>query len=139
VRGLAAKIKGAGLDIVPGMGHDLPLPLLRRVAEGIAVNAARVRCASRALLTCPGTKDPLIRLIPVAAEVADFRCGGTNPSIVALQREPPGTRDFLAGISNRATKVPLAASITWSTLCTVASKRPPPTATNTAALVPGLT
>jgi hypothetical protein len=28
-------------DIVPGMGHDLPLPLLPRIAEGIAQNAGR--------------------------------------------------------------------------------------------------
>jgi hypothetical protein len=28
-------------DIVPGMGHDLPLPLLPRIAEGIVQNAAR--------------------------------------------------------------------------------------------------
>jgi pimeloyl-ACP methyl ester carboxylesterase len=38
---LVAKIPGAVADIVPGMGHDLPLPLLPRVAEGIAQNAAR--------------------------------------------------------------------------------------------------
>jgi hypothetical protein len=30
-------------DIVPGMGHDLPLPLLPRIAEGIARNAERAR------------------------------------------------------------------------------------------------
>ena len=29
------------LDIVPGMGHDLPLALLPRFVEGIAQNAAR--------------------------------------------------------------------------------------------------
>jgi pimeloyl-ACP methyl ester carboxylesterase len=39
---LVAKIPGAVADIVPGMGHDLPLLLLPRVAEGIAQNAARV-------------------------------------------------------------------------------------------------
>lgn len=38
---LGAKIPGAVVDVVPGMGHDLPLPLLPRIAEGIAVNAAR--------------------------------------------------------------------------------------------------
>lgn len=38
---LIAKIGGAQADIVAGMGHDLPLPLLPRVAEGIALNAAR--------------------------------------------------------------------------------------------------
>jgi pimeloyl-ACP methyl ester carboxylesterase len=39
---LASKIPGAVVDIVPGMGHDLPLVLLPRIAEGIADNAARV-------------------------------------------------------------------------------------------------
>jgi pimeloyl-ACP methyl ester carboxylesterase len=38
---LVQKIPGAVADIVPGMGHDLPLPLLPRIAEGIAQNAAR--------------------------------------------------------------------------------------------------
>ena len=38
---LVRKIPGAVVDIVPGMGHDLPLPLLPRIAEGIAANAAR--------------------------------------------------------------------------------------------------
>ena len=38
---LAARIAGARLDIVPGMGHDLPQQLLPRFAEAIASNAAR--------------------------------------------------------------------------------------------------
>ena len=38
---LAHRIAGARLDIVPGMGHDLPLQLLPRFAEGIGSNAAR--------------------------------------------------------------------------------------------------
>ncbi|MCU0920318.1 MAG: alpha/beta fold hydrolase [Burkholderiaceae bacterium] len=38
---LVQKIPGAVADIVPGMGHDLPLPLLPRIAEGIVHNAAR--------------------------------------------------------------------------------------------------
>ena len=38
---VAAAIPGARFVLVPGMGHDLPLPLLPRVAEGIAQNAAR--------------------------------------------------------------------------------------------------
>lgn len=38
---LATCIRGAGIDIVPGMGHDLPAALLARFAEGIARNAAR--------------------------------------------------------------------------------------------------
>lgn len=38
---LASKIGSAELDLVPGMGHDLPLPLLPRIADGIAQNAAR--------------------------------------------------------------------------------------------------
>lgn len=42
---LAAKIRGAKLDIVPGMGHDLPLELLPRIAADIAEIAG---AASRA-------------------------------------------------------------------------------------------
>jgi pimeloyl-ACP methyl ester carboxylesterase len=38
---LVRKIPGAMADIVPGMGHDLPLPLLPRIAEGIVQNAGR--------------------------------------------------------------------------------------------------
>jgi pimeloyl-ACP methyl ester carboxylesterase len=38
---LAARISGAVADIVPGMGHDLPLQLLPRFADGIAENARR--------------------------------------------------------------------------------------------------
>jgi pimeloyl-ACP methyl ester carboxylesterase len=38
---LVRKIPGAVADIVPGMGHDLPLPLLPRIADGIAQNAGR--------------------------------------------------------------------------------------------------
>ena len=38
---LVRKIPGAVADIVPGMGHDLPLQLLPRIAEGIVQNAAR--------------------------------------------------------------------------------------------------
>ena len=33
---LASQIPGATLDLVPGMGHDLPLALLPRLADGIA-------------------------------------------------------------------------------------------------------
>ena len=40
-RDLAAKLRGATLDLVEGMGHDLPLPLVERFAEGIRANAAR--------------------------------------------------------------------------------------------------
>ena len=40
-RDLAARISGAVADYVPGMGHDLPLPLLARFAEAIKVNAGR--------------------------------------------------------------------------------------------------
>jgi pimeloyl-ACP methyl ester carboxylesterase len=40
-RDLAAKIHGAVADIVPGMGHDLPLELLPRFADAIADNARR--------------------------------------------------------------------------------------------------
>jgi len=38
---LAARIAGAQTDIVPGMGHDLPLELLPRFADGIRHNAGR--------------------------------------------------------------------------------------------------
>ncbi len=38
---LVAKLPGARSDIIPGMGHDLPLQLLDRIAQGIADNAAR--------------------------------------------------------------------------------------------------
>ena len=38
---LAQHIAGAEKDIVPGMGHDLPLPLMPRLAAGIAETAAR--------------------------------------------------------------------------------------------------
>ena len=40
-RDLAARIAGAESDFIPGMGHDLPLPLLPRLADGIAQNARR--------------------------------------------------------------------------------------------------
>jgi pimeloyl-ACP methyl ester carboxylesterase len=39
---LAAKIGGATRDLIDGMGHDLPLPLLPRFAAGIVQAAARV-------------------------------------------------------------------------------------------------
>lgn len=42
---LAAKIRGARIDIVPGMGHDMPLALLPRLAADIADNAARAKAA----------------------------------------------------------------------------------------------
>lgn len=38
---LAQRIAGAEADFIPGMGHDLPVALLPRFAEGIAMNAAR--------------------------------------------------------------------------------------------------
>ena len=38
---LAHHISGATLDLVPGMGHDLPLPLLARFADTIAAVARR--------------------------------------------------------------------------------------------------
>lgn len=40
-RELGRLIEGAVTDIVPGMGHDLPLELLPRIAAAIAENAAR--------------------------------------------------------------------------------------------------
>jgi pimeloyl-ACP methyl ester carboxylesterase len=38
---LAQHIAGAESDFIPGMGHDLPEPLLSRFAQGIAALAAR--------------------------------------------------------------------------------------------------
>jgi pimeloyl-ACP methyl ester carboxylesterase len=38
---LAARIAGSDIDIVPGMGHDLPLELLPRFADGLLDNARR--------------------------------------------------------------------------------------------------
>jgi len=38
---LARRIANARTDFIPGMGHDLPEPLLERFAQGIADNAAR--------------------------------------------------------------------------------------------------
>ncbi len=38
---LARKISGARLEVIDGMGHDLPLALLPHFAESIAANAAR--------------------------------------------------------------------------------------------------
>ena len=38
---LAARIKGAVIDLVPGMGHDLPVALLPRFADAIRANADR--------------------------------------------------------------------------------------------------
>jgi pimeloyl-ACP methyl ester carboxylesterase len=40
-RDLAARIAGAAADFIPGMGHDLPLPLLPRLADDIAQIARR--------------------------------------------------------------------------------------------------
>ena len=38
---LAAKIEGARLDVINGMGHDLPPPLWPRFADGIGAAASR--------------------------------------------------------------------------------------------------
>ncbi|EHR71496.1 putative hydrolase or acyltransferase of alpha/beta superfamily [Burkholderiales bacterium JOSHI_001] len=43
---LATKIHGAELDVLEGMGHDLPLPLLPRMAAGIAGAVQRGRSDS---------------------------------------------------------------------------------------------
>jgi pimeloyl-ACP methyl ester carboxylesterase len=40
-RDLAQRIHNATSDFIPGMGHDLPVPLVPRLAERIAANAAR--------------------------------------------------------------------------------------------------
>ncbi len=46
---LAKLIPGATLDVVPGMGHDLPVALLPRFAAGIAENAARAASKAGAI------------------------------------------------------------------------------------------
>ena len=43
---LARKISGARAEFIDGMGHDLPLALLPRLAAGIAANAQRARVTS---------------------------------------------------------------------------------------------
>lgn len=40
-RDLARRIRGATSDFIVGMGHDLPLPLLPRIAQGVVANAGR--------------------------------------------------------------------------------------------------
>jgi pimeloyl-ACP methyl ester carboxylesterase len=40
---VAATIPEAELRIIPGMGHDLPLQLVDRVADAIAAAASRAR------------------------------------------------------------------------------------------------
>jgi len=42
-RDVAANIPGAGLRIIPGMGHDIPVPLVATVADAIAAAAARAQ------------------------------------------------------------------------------------------------
>jgi pimeloyl-ACP methyl ester carboxylesterase len=37
----AANIPGAELRVIPGMGHDLPIPLIKTVADGITRAAVR--------------------------------------------------------------------------------------------------
>ncbi|MBK1616727.1 alpha/beta hydrolase, partial [Rubrivivax gelatinosus] len=41
VHDLALKIPGATVEMIPGMGHDLPQELLERFADSIAANAQR--------------------------------------------------------------------------------------------------
>jgi pimeloyl-ACP methyl ester carboxylesterase len=45
-RATARAIPGADLDVVPGMGHDLPRPVWPRVIAGITRTAARTQAAS---------------------------------------------------------------------------------------------
>ena len=45
-RQLVYRIAGARSDFIAGMGHDLPQPLLPRIADGIAATAALARAAS---------------------------------------------------------------------------------------------
>jgi len=46
-RDLAQRIRGATSDFIAGMGHDLPLALLPRYAEGLARNAERAGARPR--------------------------------------------------------------------------------------------
>jgi pimeloyl-ACP methyl ester carboxylesterase len=41
----AANIPGAELRIVPGMGHDLPIPLVKTIADAITAAASRAKAA----------------------------------------------------------------------------------------------
>ncbi len=45
---LVGKIANAVVEIIPGMGHDLPLQLLPRLAKAIAENAAMIRAVPSA-------------------------------------------------------------------------------------------
>ena len=44
----AANIPGAELRIIPGMGHDLPIPLAARIADAIEAAASRAKGAKAA-------------------------------------------------------------------------------------------
>jgi pimeloyl-ACP methyl ester carboxylesterase len=41
----AANIPGAELRIIPGMGHDLPIPLVSKIADAITTAASRAKVA----------------------------------------------------------------------------------------------
>ena len=41
--GFLTRLHPPEIEVVPGWGHDLPTPLLPRLADGIAHNAARAR------------------------------------------------------------------------------------------------
>ena len=43
----AANIPGAELRIIPGMGHDLPIPLVGTIADAITAAASRATAAGR--------------------------------------------------------------------------------------------
>jgi alpha-beta hydrolase superfamily lysophospholipase len=45
-RDLHRRIANSCLEIVPGMGHDLPAPLLPRISEWIITHARRAEAAS---------------------------------------------------------------------------------------------
>jgi pimeloyl-ACP methyl ester carboxylesterase len=42
-RDTAANIPGTELRIIPGMGHDLPIPLVNTIADAITSAASRAR------------------------------------------------------------------------------------------------
>lgn len=66
---LAERIAGSTLEIIPGMGHDLPEPLVPRIAESIlrhvgAVEPTAARRPRRTPRAAPGASLPLSQVQP---------------------------------------------------------------------------
>ncbi len=55
-RDLHAKLPGSTIDLVEGMGHDLPKELMPRLAAGIAENMSRARTAAVAPVAAPAAE-----------------------------------------------------------------------------------